>query len=304
MKAFIKRSLTRIGVEVRRIPQASNSNSCDEYIAGGRPFNEGYRQAKWTFIGEVLASSSLMSSFRTGARLPERFGLGLDERCVEYPWLFSHLKAGAENLLDAGSTFNHSLVLANPSLDGKKLHILTLAPESNCFWRKGISYIYADLRDVPIRDAFYDCIVCASTLEHIGCDNTLLTRDDAHREHRVDDFCIAVREMRRILKPAGTLFLTVPFGTYRHFGVFQQFDRSLLSRAIEAFGATRAAHQTFYRYGADGWNVAPASDCAASEYVGWAAAMWQGRPLPDPLPVEPDMAVAARAVACVELIKE
>jgi len=36
-----------------------------------------------------------------------------------------------------------------------------------------------------------------------------------------------------VLKPGGSLFLTVPFGIYRHFGTFQQFDRKLLSRVVE-----------------------------------------------------------------------
>jgi SAM-dependent methyltransferase len=304
MKALIKRSLTRIGLEVRRIPQELESNSIHQYVAGGRPFNEGYRRAKWRFIGDVLDDPSMMNCFSNGSQLPQRFGLGLDERCIEYPWLFSRLKTGPEQLLDAGSTFNHSAVIANSILHGKNLHILTLAPESNCFWQNGVSYIYADLRNIPIRDSFYESIVCVSTLEHVGCDNALITGDDAHREHRNDDFRIAMREMRRVLKPDGTLFLTVPYGTYKDFQVFQQFDRILLSRAIDEFGATRAVSETFYRYGSDGWNVATSLDCATSEYVAWAAAMWQGKSLPEPMPVEPDMAVAARAVACVELIKE
>jgi SAM-dependent methyltransferase len=213
-------------------------------------------------------------------------------------------KKSTELLLDAGSTFNHSAIIGNSILRGKKLHILTLAPESSCFWKKGVSYIFDDLRNIPIRDSFYDSVVCISTLEHVGCDNTLITGNAAHREYREDDFCVAMHEMQRVLKPGGTLLLTVPYGAYRNFGVFQQFDRRLLSRAIEAFEEISAARETFYRYTADGWNVATSSDCAGSEYVGWAAAVWQGKPLPDPPPVEPDMAVAARAVACVELIKK
>jgi hypothetical protein len=304
MKAFVKRALARMGLEVRRTPSELSVDAFTEYIPGDRPFTEAYRRTKWSFIEKVLADPSVMNRFATGAQLPERFGLGLDERCVEYPWLFANLIKGAEPLLDAGSAFNHSVIIDNPFLHGKNLHILTLAPESNCFWKRNVSYIYADLRDIPIRDCFYNSIVCASTLEHVGCDNTLITGNDAHREHQPDDFRIAIRELQRVLKQHGTLLITVPFGAYHDFGVFQQFDRHLLCCAIEAFGGTRPARETFYRYNSDGWNVATSSDCATCEYVDWAAALWQRKPLPEPLPKQPDLAVAARAVACIKLTKE
>jgi hypothetical protein len=88
----------------------------------------------------------------------------------EYSWLLAHLQSGPEIFLDAGSALNHAFILEQPVLEKKKLHILTLAPESNCFWQKGISYLYHDLRSIPIRDGYYDAIVGLSTLEHVGCD--------------------------------------------------------------------------------------------------------------------------------------
>ena len=50
------------------------------------------------------------------------------------------------------------------------------------------------------------------------------------------DKSLFFKEMRRVLKPGGSLLMTVPFGMYRDLGAFQQFDRKLLSRAKEAFG--------------------------------------------------------------------
>jgi hypothetical protein len=60
--------------------------------------------------------------------------------------------------------------------------------------------------------------------------------------------------------------------------------------------------ETFYRYTAEGWNLAEAVDCAECDYVEWIT-----RPRnewPTPLPVEPDLAAAARSVACVRLLKD
>ncbi len=301
----VRSALGKAGFEVRRVPRSRQLES--EYLrylrAGSIPWSSGYGRARERLISEVLANPDLLEIFRRGAGLPGRFGVGLDERCVEYPWVVAHLHDGTGRLLDAGSTLNHAFVLDHPVFRQKKLYILTLAPEARCFWHKGVSYLFDDLRSMPFRDDYFGSIACVSTLEHVGCDNSLLTRNDAHRENRTEDFTLVMREFRRVLKPGGVVLLTVPFGVYRHFGAFQQFDQKLLLRAVEGFGEAREITQTFYRYTAAGWNVADAVSCAQSRYVEWVASASLPGLLPTPLPVEPDMAAAARAVACLRLTK-
>lgn len=280
----------------------SKKDTVQLYLRSGRvPWSQGYSVYRTQLIVSVLRNESLLGLFRRGMPLPPGYGVGIDERCIEYPWLVAHTHEGPGNYLDAGSTLNHEFILDHPVFRQKVMHILTLAPEANCFWHRRISYLYHDLREIPLRDAYFDTIACLSTLEHVGCDNTVYTQRDAHREHCVDDFVFAIREFARVLKPGGSLLLTVPFGKHRYFGPFQQFDRRLLSRAVEAFGKAEGVAETFYRYTAEGWNVADVADCAECEYVEWitqATDQW-----PNPLPVEPDRAAAARAVACVRLIK-
>jgi len=266
------------------------------------PWSLGYSFYRKDFILESLSNLSLLKQFRNSASLPSDYGIGIDERCIEYPWLFSQLPSEAKFLLDAGSVLNFDFILDQIDLSSKQLHIMTLAPENNCFWKRGISYLYGDLRNIPIKDEYYDAIVCISTLEHIGLDNTLYTHYQTSREDKTQDFIYAVKELRRVLKPGGVLLLSVPFGTYRNFGSFQQFDRALLDQSIEAFGKAKVI-ETFYRYTAEGWQIAQAANCAECEYVEWVAKQsWQQSN--QPLPVEPDLAAAARAVACVQLIKE
>jgi hypothetical protein len=269
---------------------------------GQVPWSPGYSYAKERFIRGVLVNQEILERFRSG-KLPEQFGVGLDERCVEYAWLFSQLHAEPEIMLDAGSTLNYAFILDQPLFQKKKLTVLTLAPECNCFWNKGISYLYDDLRTLPIQDHNYDTIVCLSTLEHVGCDNSFYKKNEAAPEQRPDDFVLAMQALNRVLKPGGALFLSVPFGAYRYFGSFQQFDRQLLSRAIAAFGKASEVTETFYRYDVNGWQTASATECAACEYVGWVADVWLHRQWPKPLPVEPDRAAAARAVACLRFRK-
>lgn len=267
----------------------------EQYLRSGRvPWSRGYIPFKHRFIGSVLADRERMEAFRAGAPLPPGYGVGLDERCVEYPWALSHL--GDDPLLDAGSTLNHDVILRSPQLATRPVTLVTLAPEAECHWQAGHSYVFADLRRLPFRDGWFGTVACLSTLEHVGFDNRAFTgqgatatEPQAYRE--------ALTELRRVLRPGGRLLLTVPFGPYGDHGTFQLFDERLLDEAMAAFGPCSHAERTLYRYRAEGWQVATAAEAADAEYVGWIMDQ-RG-----PFPVQPDNAAAARAVACVALTR-
>ena len=230
------------------------------------------------------------------------YGRGIDERCVEYPWLLSQLPPGPARLLDAGSTLNNALLLDVPQVAEKTLHIVTLVPEADAFWQRGISYLYEDLRSLPIKEKTYDIVVTISSLEHVGCDNTFYTGDAAHVEKRPEDFVLAARELVRVLKPGGLLLATVPYGVYQFHGAFQQFDRECLATLIASMDRAASRSLVFYRYTRDGWQVAAQEACDGSRYVAWVAEYMRTRQWPAP-GREPDDAAAARAVACLAFRK-
>ncbi|HLE96926.1 MAG TPA: methyltransferase domain-containing protein, partial [Candidatus Thermoplasmatota archaeon] len=224
---------------------------------------------------------------------------GFDERLVEYPWALARLPPGPGRVLDAGSVLNNPELLRHAALREKKVDILTLGPEEGCYWWTGASYVFDDLRRLPFRDALYDDVVCVSTLEHVGFDNTGYTGDVRHRESDPTSHRTAIAEFARVLRPGGSLLLTVPFGKLVRIEVGQQFDEALLDEAVRAFGPAASVERSFYAYSREGWRAATAAECSDLEFVRWRAF----QPWPKPLPVEPDLAASARAVACVRVVK-
>jgi hypothetical protein len=265
------------------------------YLKGEQtPWSRGYIPYKKQFIAQALQNPELLDIFSQGKLLPQDYGYALDERCVEYPWLFTHLPKTAKVILDAGSTLNFDYLLAHSYLADRQLHIATLAPEEQCFWEKGISYIFADLRDLPLRSDYYDVVLCLSTLEHVGLDNRLFTRDNRYYESSAEDYKLAMQELSRVLKTGGSLFVSVPFGKYQNFGEFQQFDSALLAEAIQAFGPAQSVESTFFRYTHRGWQRTTEAECSDCEYMHWFLPTSEK-------PDAPDKAAAARAVACVHI---
>ena len=226
----------------------------------------GYTVHRQRLFKQAVTDPLFLEHMRGEEPLPLNYGIDVDERCVEFPWTLAQLGSDPEVVLDAGSTLNHDFIVSWPGLINKTLYILTLAPESNCFWRRGISYLYADLRSIPLRDHYLDTIVCLSVLEHVGFDNTAYTTNNAYCENNPDDFMQVMGELRRVLKPGGRLLLTVPYGRYERHDWFQQFDRDLLWCALDAFGPAQSVHADFFRNTPQGWCRSTDEACRDARY--------------------------------------
>jgi len=215
---------------------------------GKKPWSFGYNIYKWKKLKEYFDNNI----FNEG-QLIENYGFRIDERIIEYPWFFSRLPKDSGNLLDAGSILNHELIVNQPSLQSKKIFISTLGPEENCFWKRGISYVFEDLRNCCYRDNYFDWIACISTAEHIGLDNTRLYTDDISKnENNPGSYMSAINEFHRILKSGGILYLTLPFGKKINRGWFQVFDDKMIDELIAAFNPSSVI-ESHFKYQPTGW---------------------------------------------------
>ena len=197
------------------------------WLHGRPPWSVGYHTAKKRAIEAAIDRQAV----RQGVNLPAGFGIAINERVVEYPWIFGHLIETGKarpRVLDAGSILNHDCILNRAPSKGSDLTIMTLAPEKYCRWYDGFSYVYGDLRETFFDDQTLDTVICISTIEHIGLDNTLLyTSDQQHAERDGAGFLAAAREFRRILRPGGICYVSFRFGARQNLGWYQVFDESM-----------------------------------------------------------------------------
>lgn len=282
--------------------QKSQEHELQSYLnSDRRPWSRGYVRYKMQYIQETLHNPTLLALFKDARALPSGYGFRLDARVIEIPWALAHLEGQCGTLLDAGSSLNFQPVLEAPSLSQMHLTILTLAPEKSCFWRMGISYVFGDLRQTVFHDEIFDNIVCISTIEHVGMDNTSYAGDvqPAYRSS-TSEFLAAIREFKRLLKPGGTLYITFPFGRYEDHGWFQQFDAALMDKLIDGFSPVSCT-EAIYQYTPDGWKLSDRAACAQCEFFDVHTSKYF-----DPtstIEYPPDYPAAERAVACLKLVK-
>lgn len=268
---------------------------------GRRPWSRGYCAFKERFIVERLRDGDFLRTLQATQALPARYGEFLDERVVEYPWLFAHLAPSPGRLLDAGSILNQAYLLDQPSLRAKEITIVTLAPEEQCYWNRKVSYLFNDLRDLPLRDDWFDEVVSISTLEHVGKDNTLIyTPDRRYHENDAAGYLQAVRELRRVCKEGGKVYITVPFGRPTDFGWYQQFDRHGVEQLIETF-APSSYRESYYCYENGGWHLSDRE--ASAEFDGFDIHQTKYLNAQSTRDYDPDFAAASRAVVALVLQK-
>jgi SAM-dependent methyltransferase len=196
--------------------------------------------------------------------------------------------------LDAGSTFNFDFIVDHPIISQKQLTIFTYFPEENCFFKKRISYVFGDLRNICFKDSLFDEIVCQSTIEHIDMDNSIYGYSGQQTiGHKSYEYLKAVAELIRALKPNGKLLLTFPFGKYEYHGFFQQFDEEMLQRILELFDGNGSYNLDFFKYEKEGWRFADRSELHAIQSYNPHTGIGK----------LDDGAAHCRSIACIEFIK-
>jgi alginate O-acetyltransferase complex protein AlgJ len=274
---------------LRRVAPAALRSAplAERFPPPARPWTPEYTALHTAFLEAVLDDSELVRRFSGRRRLPSGYGVGLDERVVEYPWLIARLGG---RVLDAGSVLNHPHILDRvlPRVDS--LTIVTLQPEPQSFPERGVDYRFADLRTLPFEDGAFDTVVCLSTLEHVGMDNSVYGTDEPRADDPQREARRALEELERVLARGGKLLLSVPFGQREDHGWLRQFDAADLSDLLSA-SRLRVGRPEIFKYSREGWRRSSPKSASSCRYRDYHH---------DTAPVA-DLAAAARAVACVAI---
>ena len=112
-------------------------------------------------------------------------------------------------------------------------------------------------------------------------------------EQELESYVVAIREIHRVLKPGGILYLSMPFGKHRNYGWLQTFDSNMVDAVLNKFSPA-SYDEYHFRYDPDGWKVSSRSESAECEYFDFHDKGNKYRK---------DAPIAAGAVVCLELMK-
>lgn len=261
---------------------------------GSIPWSEGYNEYKWQSINAAISNKEFLNNLAKNI-LPKEFGQNLDERIIEYSWLFSKNLGEKGKFLDAGSTFNFESIISHELFANTENYIYTYYPERNNFSSKRISYIYGDLRYLPFRNDFFDTVVCQSTLEHIDMDNSIYgyNLSGSQSKEKSYEYLLALEELIRVTKSGGGILLTFPFGKFENHGFFQQFDFEMVDKMLLVIKENCKVKETYFKYLATGWVFSNRVDCDLAESYNPHTGRGKGD----------DKAAHCRAICCLEAIK-
>ncbi len=221
---------------------------------------------------KVIKEEELLAAIKSGLVSWEKvldaehhFGVGMDERVIEIPLAIEVGNFSQPGkVLDAGAALNAKYIrdyIGRP--EAHIVHFTQSAQKEEIIpLDDKVSYVFGDLRNMDFKDEVFDRIICISTLEHIGMDNT---RYGGQKENNLTSYLDAVREMLRVLKKGGSLLLTFPYGESKNFGWYRVLDHEDIDRIIEICSGCEFTEKYFYYQSY--WYEATAEPPASSSYT-------------------------------------
>lgn len=200
------------------------------------------------------AYRSAALSFPARIVLPKKYGKQMSERVVELLLARLSYSPGAK-VLDVGyaniQECHRKMLLSLPQPSA-----LTGIDIGKPMFDASLYYdrtVREDITHTSFESNIFDRVWCISTLEHIGFDNSQYVADFSVGENMVHS---AVDEMVRVVKPGGSVLITVPYGKWENHGWFQNMDKERWEGVLGPVRSFATVSEWYFRYTKEkGWGV-------------------------------------------------
>ncbi len=154
------------------------------------------------------------------------------ERIVEIPFVFQNLglPKGAK-ILDFGCS--ESPVSLHLASLGYRVVCVDLCPYP--FTHPNLQFVQGDFLECGFLDSEFDAVIAISAVEHCGL-GAYGDKPHARGDEEI------IREMFRILRPAGRLLITVPYGWAGATSWYRVYDRTTLASLLRSFKIAKAEY--------------------------------------------------------------
>jgi SAM-dependent methyltransferase len=151
------------------------------------------------------------------------------DRAVEWSWVAARMPPGPGRALDFGcGQSDLSLIAAQR---GFSVTAIDLLPASWPYRHEGIRFVQGDILDLPLPEGHFDLILNCSSIEHVG----LAGRYGVELPQQDGDL-VAMLRLRSLMKPTGTMLLTIPIGRDTNFAPLHRvYGFQRLPRLLEGF---------------------------------------------------------------------
>lgn len=211
------------------------------------------------------ALSNSQPDFPRSVSLPRGYGMGMTERVVElfvarltYQPGMKVLDVGHANIINA-----HARVLKSlpKPLDITGVDIVAAGDHIRSLYTKSV---ITNIARTDFHDGTFDLIWCISALEHFGMDNSIYT-NEFELDQNMDR--AALKEMMRILRVGGTIYISVPFGRFEDHGWLRNYDTDHWQTLLSVTGSGAHVDELYFRYTDEGgWETATPGELINTGY--------------------------------------
>ena len=159
----------------------------------------------------------------------------LGDRDIEWSWVASQIPSGPGHALDFGTGRSFLGLIAAQ----KEFNVVAvdLTSVQWLYRHSRLRFVRGDILKLPLLNDHFDLIINCSAIEHVG-----LSGRYGVNENRPDGDLEAMKHLRELMKPGGTMILTVPVGQDAVFSPLHRvYGKQRLPKLLEGYTIVKDA---------------------------------------------------------------